>query len=264
MKYKISMYKLYKKTNINNNSFYKSPIVYFIVWIIAITTDATNMYELFDYYLSQTVLISVMITCICSICMNTLPTMVADLINDRDDKSKQKKVVLTVLVSLFTILQISVFTLRWVSRGDILTGSGEILNLGNSFVQTENQTSNTAQNVCALILGLEPLATSILLFAMKYESNPQSVKIKSTNLQIAKLKDMRNQLILDNLEVSLDREHDFDSDDMSQMQSTLKKLESAKKEMKYYSNQLLAEKLKTADSVSYLLKGSKKEENYND
>ena len=48
MKYKISMYKLYKKTNINNNSFYKTPIVYFIVWIIAITTDATNMYELFE------------------------------------------------------------------------------------------------------------------------------------------------------------------------------------------------------------------------
>lgn len=115
-----------------------------------------------------------------------------------------------------------------------------------------------AQNACALILLLEPLATSAVCFGLSYEKDPHRKKRQFLRLQNVRLRQERDgyQVQIAELEQEL-QECDLAEYDKAQYDTMRKQIELYRQYFKIHARRRLAEKDGTADAATLLLEESK-------
>lgn len=115
-----------------------------------------------------------------------------------------------------------------------------------------------AQNACALILLLEPLATSAVCFGLSYEKDPEKKKRQLLRLQNVRLRQQRDeyQVQIAELEQELS-ECDLEEYDREQYETMRQQIELYRQYFKIHARRRLAEKDGTANAATLLLEESK-------
>ncbi len=115
-----------------------------------------------------------------------------------------------------------------------------------------------AQNACALILLLEPLATSAVCFGLSYEKDPHRKKRQFLRLQNVRLRQERDgyQVQITELEQEL-KECNLAEYDREQYGTMRKQIELYRQYFKIHARRRLAEKDGTANAATLLLEESK-------
>ncbi len=123
---------------------------------------------------------------------------------------------------------------------------------------TDIQGVTMAQNACALILLLEPLATSAVCFGLSYEKDPEKKKRQLLRLQNVRLRQQRDeyQVQIAELEQELS-ECDLEEYDREQYETMRQQIELYRQYFKIHARRRLAEKDGTANAATLLLEESK-------
>ena len=124
--------------------------------------------------------------------------------------------------------------------------------------ETDIQGVTMAQNACALILLLEPLATSAVCFGLSYEKDPEKKKRQLLRLQNVRLRQQRDeyQVQIAELEQELS-ECDLEEYDREQYETMRQQIELYRQYFKIHARRRLAEKDGTANAATLLLEESK-------
>lgn len=236
--------------------------------LACIGADAFTLFSVFDLLLTQQKGITMVITITVASAMNIAPMLLAACLRN-DELSKRMKTVLCILLSsLFTILFAVTFTLRFTSQ-EQLYGSTSDLGITiqgesaqqNEVVEEESFKSTAAQNILAVILGLEPLATSICSFVLAYEASPKRKHRHLKDLHNIELEEAIDhyKIMIQELKADMEFElEDFDQNQYEEFVAILyQKGELAKKE----AIRKLAEHDGTPEGVSYLMEGEYLEQN---
>ena len=124
--------------------------------------------------------------------------------------------------------------------------------------ETDIQGVTMAQNACALILLLEPLATSAVCLGLSFEKDPQKNKRQLLRLQNVRLRQQRDeyQVQIAELEQELS-ECDLEEYDREQYETMRQQIELYRQYFKIHARRRLAEKDGTANAATLLLEESK-------
>lgn len=136
--------------------------------------------------------------------------------------------------------------------------SGNTGNTGQQIMAAEPKGTTMAQNACALILLLEPLATSAVCFGLSYEKDPHRKKRQFLRLQNVRLRQERDgyQVQITELEQEL-KECSLAEYDKEQYDTMRKQIELYRQYFKIHARRRLAEKDGTANAATLLLEESK-------
>lgn len=166
---------------------------------------------------------------------------------------------MTAFAGVFLLLFVSTAILRWTSREELFASESGLLILGDIDTQEVNMQGPTmAQNACALILLLEPLATSAVCFGLSYEKDPYRKRRQFLRLQNVRLRQERDgyQVQITELEQELE-ECNLAEYDKEQYDTMRKQIELYRQYFKIHARRRLAEKDGTANAATLLLEESK-------
>lgn len=136
--------------------------------------------------------------------------------------------------------------------------SGNAGNTGPQIMAAGPKETTMAQNACALILLLEPLATSAVCFGLSYEKDPHRKKRQFLRLQNVRLRQERDgyQVQITELEQEL-KECNLAEYDKEQYDIMRKQIELYRQYFKIHARRRLAEKDGTANAATLLLEENK-------
>lgn len=232
-----------------------------LIILICIIADMATLYNIFDLQMTQRQMLTVIITVVIAGALNIAPVLLALCLNDKEDKSGLKKMQMTAFAGVFLLLFVSTAILRWTSRDELFASESGLVISGNPTMQVQNvnvQGTTMAQNACALILLLEPLATSAVCFGLSYEKDPYRKKRQFLRLQNVRLRQERDgyQVQITELEQELE-ECNLAEYDKEQYDTMRKQIELYRQYFKIHARRRLAEKDGTANAATLLLEESK-------
>lgn len=232
-----------------------------LIILICIIADMATLYNIFDLQMTQRQMLTVIITVVIAGALNIAPVLLALCLNDKEDKSGLKKMQMTAFAGVFLLLFVSTAILRWTSRDELFASESGLVISGNPTMQVQNvnaQGTTMAQNACALILLLEPLATSAVCFGLSYEKDPYRKKRQFLRLQNVRLRQERDgyQVQITELEQELE-ECNLIEYDKEQYDTMRKQIELYRQYFKIHARRRLAEKDGTANAATLLLEESK-------
>lgn len=232
-----------------------------LIILICIIADMATLYNIFDLQMTQRQMLTVIITVVIAGALNIAPVLLALCLNDKEDKSGLKKMQMTAFAGVFLLLFVSTAILRWTSRDELFASESGLVISGNPTMQVQNvnaQGTTMAQNACALILLLEPLATSAVCFGLSYEKDPYRKKRQFLRLQNVRLRQERDgyQVQITELEQELE-ECNLAEYDKEQYDTIRKQIELYRQYFKIHARRRLAEKDGTANAATLLLEESK-------
>lgn len=242
-------------------SFLQNSWVKNLIILICIIADMATLYNIFELQMTQQQMLTIIITVVIAGALNIAPVLLALCLNDKEDKSGLKKMQMTAFAGVFLLLFVSTAILRWTSREELFASESGLVISGNSGMQAQNidiQETTMAQNACALILLLEPLATSAVCFGLSYEKDPYRKKRQFLRLQNVRLRQERDgyQVQITELEQELE-ECNLTEYDKEQYDTMRKQIELYRQYFKIHARRRLAEKDGTANAATLLLEESK-------
>lgn len=268
-----------------------------LIILICMIADMATLYNIFELQMTQRQMLTVIITVVIAGALNIAPVLLALCLNDKEDKSGLKKMQMTAFAGVFLLLFVSTAILRWTSRDELFASESGLVISGNPTMQVQNvniqreveaaagvqntgaqtletqtgiqnagaqafgagtQGTTMAQNACALILLLEPLATSAVCFGLSYEKDPYRKKRQFLRLQNVRLRQERDgyQVQITELEQELE-ECNLIEYDKEQYDTMRKQIELYRQYFKIHARRRLAEKDGTANAATLLLEESK-------
>lgn len=242
------------KKNYFKNVIWRQPLVKTIIVLVCIIADSLTVYNIIEQYITQSFYLSIMITIVCTGVMNLSPVLIGYYLSEGSEYNRMKKAQILSLCMIFLLLFITTFILRWTSRQDIFSNNDPQLNLMVVDTSLSERSISASENALAILLGLEPLATSLLCFALSYENDPKRVRLQMLTVNHLLLEKERERLKL----LIYDLKNDLDSRDLSKEDEELFTI-ACNEARNYYdvikleTRKLLAEKLKSPDAVSWLL-----------
>lgn len=230
--------------------------------LACIVADAFTLFSLFDLLLTQKVGITWVITITVAATMNITPMLLAACLRNEELSKPMKAVLCTVLSVLFLLLFSITFTLRFTSQEQLYDSSSDLaIAIQNETVEETVETDEEtfkptpAQNILAIILGCEPLATSICCFVLAYEASPVRKKQHLQAQQNVDLEEIIDQDRVMIQELEADLNFDLDEYDRRQYENGLELLELYGERAKNIAPRKLTEHEGTPESVSYLMEG---------
>lgn len=268
-----------------------------LIILICIIADMATLYNIFELQMTQQQMLTIIITIVIAGALNIAPVLLALCLNDKEDKSGLKKMQMTAFAGVFLLLFVSTAILRWTSRDELFASESGLVISGSPNMQVQNihvqedkgaaagaqntgtyaletaagiqnkkgqvlgsqpQETTMAQNACALILLLEPLATSAVCFGLSYEKDPYRKKRQFLRLQNVRLRQERDgyQVQITELEQELE-ECNLAEYDKEQYDTMRKQIELYRQYFKIHARRRLAEKDGTANAATLLLEESK-------
>lgn len=242
-------------------SFLHNPWVKNLIILICIIADMATLYNIFELQMTQQQALTIIITVVIAGALNLSPVLLALCLNDKEDTSALKKIQMAAFAAVFLLLFASTAILRWTSRDELFASGTGLLISGDFGMQAQDvapQETTTAQNACALILLLEPLATSAVCFGLSYEKDPYRKKRQFLHLQNVKLRQERDgyQVQITELEQELE-ECNLMEYDREQYDTMRRQIELYRQYFKIHARRRLAEKDGTANAATLLLEESK-------
>ena len=168
--------KLYKLDT--RQHMFQYPGVYQLLSLACIGADSFTLFSLIDLFFKQTVSMSMVITIAVAGVLNITAVLLAACLRNTELSLRMKKVFCTLLISIFILFFSATFSLRIASQ-EQMYGTSDDLDItiqSESFEQIaaeEEFKPSLAQTILAVILGLEPLGTSILCFYLGFEQSAE-------------------------------------------------------------------------------------------
>ncbi len=269
-------------------SFLLNPYVKNSIIIICMIADMATLYSIFELQMTEQQILTIIITIVIAGALNIAPVLLALCLNDKEDRSGLKKMQMAAFMGVFLILFVSTAILRWTSREELFASEAGIVisgiqnsgggssgapgtglqdmepqNIELSNINLKPQDSSIsgvtmAQNACALILLLEPLATSAVCFGLSYEKDPDRKRRQLLRLQNVRLRQQRDeyQVQIAELEQEL-AECNLEEYDREQYDTMRQQIELYRQYFKIHARRRLAEKDGTANAATLLLEESK-------
>lgn len=228
--------------------------------LACIGADAFTLFSVFDLLLTQQTNITLVITITVAAVMNIAPMLLAACLRN-DELNKRMKIVLcSLLAGVFAMLFVVTFSLRFTSQEQLYSSASDISIIQDgdteqSDIDGENDTIKltTAQNILAVILGLEPLATSICSFVLAYEISPSRKRRHLMEMHRYGLEEEidRDRVMIQ--ELKADMEYNLDEYDKNQYEQMRAIIYQQGELAKIKAIRKLAEHDGTAEGISYLM-----------
>ena len=248
---------LNKRKNIRNQeiSIFQQKWVLNVIIIVALLADAFTLYSIIEMYMTEKVIMSVIITVVISAGLNITPSIFARQIQDKEDKSKLKKIQLISLIAIFCILFITTFSLRWSSRENMFTDINSTIMIDGEIAttDTEEYEATMPENFLAILIGLEPLVSSIAVFTCSYQRDVNRNRRIQIEDAILDLENEKNycEVIVNELENEL--QVNFDQYDVEQYDNAIQILRLYEKYLMIHCRKKLAESIGSPEAVAHLL-----------
>lgn len=260
MRTRTSKKKYEKKIQNAGIPIYKNPTFAMVVVLLASVCDFMTIYSVSEYYLSERIIINIIVTTAVAFILNFIPSLLGQAVKNKNIQNR--RLLIVVLSIAFTLLFAMTFTLRWTSRGimfdDVSTLS---LSSTNAINTTESLASGTspAEDTLAILIGSSTLFTSLLSFTFsllaltkeEMKSRMRKIRIVELDEEIDTLKNHIQELthvIEDN---NVQRLDDLD------YASAKKMLESDAACLREYVKLNLATLLQSARGTSLIMNGDK-------
>ena len=259
----------YKILKHQEKAFYKGERLHILeypgicqIFIFAcICADAFTLFSTFDLLLTQQIYITWVITITVASVMNIIPMLLAANLQN-DELSKKRKTVSCILLgSVFFLLFAATFSLRYTSREQMYTPVSNLNisiqdNVTEQTEVTENEETHEttmAQDILAIILGLEPLATSICTFALSFGVSPKRKKRHLMALRSIELIEEINHDRVVIEELKADMNYNLVEYDEKQYEEIVAVICQQGELAKIRAIRKLAEHVGTPEGISYLL-----------
>ena len=224
-----------------------------------ILADTFTLWTVVDLMLTQQPAMTIVITVTVAAVINIAPMLAASYLKNDEAKRGSKIAVCTALACLFAVLFVSTFSLRIASQ-EQLYGSSSELNISiqtggqqTEMIEDEEFKPTTAQNVLAILLGLEPLATSVCTFVVTYEFSEKRKRRHLYELQIIKLKEEVIRYEAMREELKSDMEFDLDEYDKALFEEFKASIRQLGENAKVHARRRLCETVGTPEGVSQLM-----------
>lgn len=225
--------------------------------LACIVADAVTLFSVFDLIITQQPRITWVITITVAAAMNIAPMLLAACLRNEELTKSMKKVLCVLLGCLFFSLFVATFALRYSSQEDLFAGdTSKPLIQNEAVIDGEDGFKPTAaQIIVSIILGLEPLATSICSFVLAYEVAPKRKRRHLYDLQKIELEEAidHDKVMLE--ELIADMAFDLDDYDQKQFEEAVD-IHIQKGELaKNTSIRKLTEHDASPEGVTYLMEG---------
>jgi hypothetical protein len=271
----------------SKSHFFQDPYICFLLILVFIGADGMTLYTVLEPILQSKMIILFIITVIISAVINIDPMLLAASLRNKEYPSLVKKALAIMLIVLFIIIFGATFALRFTTReklfessgnygyseaypdsepwirtedsGDLQGGNASVMDVGreNGLSQSEDEfvQPTAGQNAVAVLLGLEPLVTSIVSFYLSYEQNPDERKQHQIKLQLLALKNKEKALLAVQYELSEDRKNDLEVFDQANYETVRMLLWERGNALRVRAREMLAERERTPEAVEYLMEG---------
>lgn len=195
--------------------FFKFIIVMFI-W-----ADALFLYQITEKYFTQAAVMSWVAAVVMACILDVTPSVIAGLLNMPKKKYKHN-ITMIVLGIMMAILFVGIFALRWNSQDIVFDTAGTQLSLTSASTMDKNDDKDVSmgQQSLTLLLGFQPIATSLLSFAIAlFDTGREKKEIVKSKERI-KLAEAAINVDADNLEIQNELNRD-----LYEYDNQLKKLE---------------------------------------
>lgn len=160
---------------------WKKPWFSMLVVVLASCCDFVTIYSVSEFYLAENILILFAITGSVAFILNFIPALLGNAIKDKE--TKNRGILISVLIIAFCLLFTITFSLRWESRNIMFQDVAELNLFGGEAGEAEKETTS-AENVLTVLIGCSTLFTSLLSFVF-------SVTALTKEEQTRNLKELR-------------------------------------------------------------------------
>lgn len=231
-----------------------------------IAADAYTLFTVFDILLTNDKNITKVITITVAAAINIIPMLLAACLWNRMLGRKMRKFLCVMLISLFSLLFLMTFGLRFTSRARLFESTSK-LDVSARLQEetdpddepvkvTEEQDKATIdQDILAIILGLEPLVTSGIAFYLSYETSPHRKRKHINELCQIELREEIDNVKMMLHELTEDMKFDQEAYDSAQFDSMATQIRDLAEQDGIKARRLLAESEGTPEAVGYILEG---------
>lgn len=240
---------LQNQEHLVNPSFLPVMLLFFVV------LDYMTIHQLIDEMFYQSWLLTVFVTAGISILLEGIPCIAAHFYM-KEGRSDSDTILIIVLAGIFLILFIALFALRWYSRELIFSDGStelEVSSIWQTGRAVKAREITTAENMMTILLGLSPLATSILAFCLACSFTISEKRAKKKCLIDIYLKGQAELLEASAEEVREELKHDLKKYDSQMYQTALDELNTYSELLKNIVRQRTAMHIGTSRAVSRLL-----------
>lgn len=151
------------------------PTMLKVITVAAICVDSFLIYQQMELVLDQAWVLSLIVTFGFVGVVDFTPTLLAYAIANKKHTKNQKIVFCLLLASVLLIAFAVLFRLRWVTRYDLVESSSDRLGLASDSTE---QSEDPAVNTFAILLGLTPMLTSLMILTLGvFAFDPEKKKI---------------------------------------------------------------------------------------
>lgn len=240
------------------------PLIYPVLIFACILADGLTLFSLIDQFLKQSQYMSFVITGAVAGVLNIAAVLLAACLHNEEFTPRTRKTLAGMIIAVFLLFFTSVFGLRIASMEQMYGSNNEDLGITiQSSVDTEDTyaaegesfEASPGQLLLAIILGLEPLGTSILCFYIGYEQSPKRKRAYLNEDQIIELEKAIDTDEVMITELEADMEFDRDAYDLMQFEQTCAVMMRLKERAMVRARKKLAEHDATPEGISYLMEG---------
>jgi len=219
-----------------------------------IITDGIFIHQLISEYSYQSRVQSLFCAVTFAIIIDAIPTVMANLLKK---KGKDKGHYISIAALGFIVLAVFVviFMLRWNSQ-DVLYGVSETrLSLLSDSLNGSNAENEFTAGQCTMtiLMGLEPIATSILSFCLGYFEHGQSDEEHTKKIKNLQIETELANVDANNLELQNEQSRDLETYDSALRQLAHDDLRQQECITKEYIKMQLAMAQGTPEALSYMM-----------
>lgn len=245
------------------------PVVYPALIMSCILADGLTLFSLIDQFLKQSQNMSYVITAAVAGVLNIAAVLLAACLHNEEFSPRAKKTLAGMIIGVFLLFFTSVFVLRVASMEQMYGSNNEDLGITiqtgvdtqDAYASEEDDfEASLAQIILAVILGLEPLGTSVLCFYIGYEQSP---KRKREYIDAEQITDLEKAIDTDKVmitELKADMSFDRAGYDNMQYEQIYALIVQLKEQAIVKARKKLAEHDATPEGVTHLMEGGFKEQ----
>lgn len=230
----------------------KNPYLEMGAVLFASVCDFVTIQSVMEFYLTESLLIQVIITAAVAFILNYLPSLLGKTMQDKN--SPNRTMMICVLLTSFILLFMLTFLLRWNSREMMFQNSAALNLMSDTNANLEN-TIGAGENTLTIILGCSTLFTSVLSFIFSYTAlTPEEKKRHLIELRLLELENEKDiyQAHIDELERVINEDANAKREEIA-YQAAVKNVEDYKSMFKEEIRIALTESLQNANAVSTVL-----------
>lgn len=220
-----------------------------------VVLDYLTIHQLIDEMFYQSWMLTVFVTAGIAVLLEGIPCIGAHFYM-KENRRDSDTILFIVLTGTFLILFIALFALRWHSRELIFSENHSqlaVTSMQENPAVSDGHVITSAENMMTILLGISPLATSILAFCLACAFTVSEKTAEKKSLIDIQLRGQAQSLEINAQEVRAELKRDLNRYDEQKYQTALNELDTYGRLLKNIVRQRTAMHIGTSNAVSRLL-----------